>query len=101
MYTHVIPCAWILEKGMPRPVSDASLQIGPQGIDAAELKQIWLLDLRSAEFLQLLQPAAQHRLDALIYLKARTSRVRLSARLNVGNIREMRYGRVIQDRLLL
>lgn len=54
MYTHVIPSAWILEKGMPRPVSAAGLQIGPQGIDAAELEQIRLLDFRSAELLQLL-----------------------------------------------
>jgi hypothetical protein len=55
---------------VPRHISRAGLQVRPEGVDAAELEQVWLLDLWPAELLQLLQPAAQHRLDALVYLKA-------------------------------
>jgi len=61
---------------MPRYVPAASLQERSQRIHAPELEQIRLLDFRPAELLQLLQPATQHRLDALVYLRTRASRVR-------------------------
>jgi len=70
---------------MPRHISRAGLQIRPEGVDAAELEQIRLLDLWPAELLQLLEPAAQHRLDALVYLDIRKVRpfvkvIRLASR---------------------
>lgn len=82
-YTHVIPSARILEEGVPGHGAAAGLQIRPQGIDTAELEQIRLLDFRSTELLQLLQPTAQHRLDALVYLRARArmcDKVRLATK---------------------
>lgn len=39
-----------------------------EGANAA-LQEVRLLDLRTTELLQLLQPAAQHRLDALVHLR--------------------------------
>ena len=75
-YTHVISSARVLEEGMSWYVPAASLQVWPQRVHASELEQIRFLDFRPAKLLQLLQPAAQHRLDAFVYLRTRTSRVR-------------------------